>query len=169
MFKELTYEEAYFYKLILLCGFYEEVNEWIDNITTNIDVLEGIYLDLVCNQDNLNELISCLYSYICNNKIDDKGLCDRLRLFIKEKIDKGEISYEEAANSLCGFAIKSEKWEEEPWKDFYMISVYGDYMDGGFLDVEDYHKIVSEFVNTGRLLHPEDFLEMRTSKHKKRE
>ena len=42
-------------------------------------------------------------------------------------------------------------------KDFYMISVYGDYMDGGFLDVKDYHKIVIEFVNTGILLHPDDF------------
>ena len=49
-----------------------------------------------------------------------------------------------------------------------MLSVYGDYMDGGFLYVEDYHKIVSEFVNTGRLLHPDDFWKMRTSKHKKR-
>ena len=114
----------------------------------------------------MNELISCLRSYIGNNKINDKGLCDRLRLFIKEKIDKGEISYEEAANSLCGFAIKSEKWEEEPWKDFYMISVYGDYMDGGFLDVKDYHKIVIEFVNTGILLHPEDYWKTRTSKQK---
>lgn len=153
----LSYEEAYFYKLILQCGFYEEVNKWIDSIAVVNDSLEGIYLDLVCNQNNMNELISCLRSYIGNNKIDDKGLCDRLRLFIKEKIDKGEISYEEAANSLCGFAIKSEKWEEEPWKDFYMISVYGDYMDGGFLDVKDYHKIVIEFVNTGILLHPDDF------------
>ena len=164
----LSYEDAYYYKLILQNGFHQEVNDWIDYIATNNDELEGIYLDLVCNQNNLNELISCLNSYIGNIKIDDKGLCDRLRLFIKEKIDKGEISYEEAANSLCGFAIKSEKWEEGPWKDFYMISVYGDYMDGGFLDVEDYHKIVSEFVNTGRLLHPDDFCEMRTSKHKKR-
>ena len=153
----LSYEDAYFYKLILQCGFYEEVNEWIDSIAVVNDSLEGIYLDLVCNQNNLNELISCLHSYIGNNKIDDKSICDRLKLFIKEKIDKSEISYEEAANSLCGFAIKSEKWEEEPWKDFYMISVYGDYMDGGFLDVKDYHKIIIEFVNTGILLHPDDF------------
>ena len=162
----LSYEDAYFYKLILQCGFYEEVNEWIDSIAVVNDSLEGIYLDLVCNQNNMNELISCLRSYIGNNKIDDKGLCDRLRLFIKEKIDKGEISYEEAANSLCGFAIKSEKSEEEPWKDFYMISVYGDYMDGGFLDVKDYHKIVIEFVNTGILLHPDDYWKTRTSKQK---
>lgn len=162
----LSYEDAYFYKLILQNGFYNEINDWIDNIATNNDELEGIYLDLVCNQNNLNELISCLNSYIGNIKIDDKGPSDRLRLFIKERLDKGEISYEEAANSLCGFAIKSEKWEEEPWEDFYMISVYGDYMDGGFLDVKDYHKIVIEFVNTGILLHPDDFCKMRTSKQK---
>ena len=165
---ELSYLDAYYYMLLLEVGFKEDVNNWINLIAEEKNSLDGIYLDLVCNQNHLNELISCLHSYIGNNKIDDKGLCDRLRLFIKEKIDKGEISYEEAANSLCGFAINSEKREEKPWNDFYMLSVYGDYMDGGFLDVEDYHKIVSEFVNTGRLLHPDDFWEMRTSKHKKR-
>ena len=37
-----------------------------------------------------------------------------------------------------------------------MLSVYGDYMDGGFLEKEDYHKIISEFVNTGELLNPDD-------------
>ena len=162
----LSYEDAYFYKLILQNGFYNEINDWIDNIATINDELEGIYLDLVCNQNNLDELISCLHSYIGNIKIDDKALCDRLRLFIKERLDKGEMSYEEAANSLCGFAIKSEKWEDEPWKEFYMISVYGDYMDGGFLDVKDYHKIVIEFVNTGILLHPDDYWKTRTSKQK---
>ena len=162
----LSYEDAYYYKLILQNGFYNEINDWIDYIATNNDELEGIYLDLVCNQNNLNELISCIHSYIGNIKIDDKALCDRLRLFIKERLDKGEMSHEEAASSLCGFAIKSEKWEDEPWKDFYMISVYGDYMDGGFLDVEDYHKIVIEFVNTGILLHPDDHWKTRTSKQK---
>lgn len=164
----LSYEDACFYKHILQGSFYQEVNEWVDSIAVNNDLLEGIHLDLVCNQDNLNELISCLHNYIGNNKIDNKCLCDRLRLFIKEKLNKNEISCEEAANSLCGFSINAEKWEEEHWHDFYMLSVYGDYMDGGFLAVEDYHKIVSEFVNTGKLLHPDDFWEMRASKHKDR-
>lgn len=67
------------------------MNQWIDSIAANNDVLEGIYLDLVCNQNNLNGLISCLHSYIGNNKIDDKALCDRLRLFIKEKLHNNEL------------------------------------------------------------------------------
>lgn len=65
---------------------------------------------------------------------------------------------------MCGFAIKSEKWLEEHWHDFYMLSVYGDYMDGSFLDSDDYHKIVSQFVNTGNLLHPNDFWKKREIK-----
>lgn len=164
---KLSYEDAFFYKLILQGSFYQEVNEWIDNIASNNDLLEGIYLDLVYNQNKLKELISCLHNYIDNNKVEDNSVYERLRLFIKEKLNKGDISYEEAANSLCGFAICAEKWEEEPWKNFYMLSVYGDYCDGGFLDIEDYHKIISKFVNTGELLHPDDFWKKRVSKHNK--
>ena len=47
-----------------------------------------------------------------------------------------------------------------------MLSVYGDYMDGGFLEKEDYHKIISEFVNTGELLNLDDFLAKKTIKKK---
>ena len=129
---KLSYDDAMFYKLILQSGYQKEVNDWIDNFTTNNDLLEGIYLDLVCNQDNLNELISCLHNYVIEKDFNDKVVCDRLQSFIKDKLNKNEISYEEAANSLCGFSIHSEKWLDEIWHNFYMLSVYGDYMDGGF-------------------------------------
>ena len=36
----LLYEDACYYKLLLQGGFCKEVNEWIDNISTNDDVLE---------------------------------------------------------------------------------------------------------------------------------
>ena len=161
---KLSYEDAMFYKLILQGGYHKEVNDWIDNVSENNDLLEGIYLDIVSNQENLNELISCLHNYVVEKEYNDKIVRDRLQSFIKDKLNKNEISCEEAANSLCGFAIHSEKWLDEIWNDFYMLSVYGDYMDGGFLEKEDYHKIISEFVNTGELLNPDDFWQRRLSK-----
>ena len=41
----ITYEEAYFYKLLLENRFVGEVDQWIDNIAVNNDTLEGINLD----------------------------------------------------------------------------------------------------------------------------
>lgn len=77
------------------------------------------------------------------------------------------MSYNEVSNSLYRFSIDSEKWQEKPWNDFYMLNVYGDYIDGGYFEKEDYCEIVKMFVNEGVLLNPDDFLKTKKKKTKK--
>ncbi len=154
----LSYEDAYFYYLLLRGGFNKEVNEWIYSITINNEVFYGICLDVLWYQNKINEIISVLHNYIGSNQIDDNIVCDKLRLLLKEKLNKRELSYNEVANSLYRFSIDSEKWQEKPWNDFYMLNVYGDYIDGGYFEKEDYCEIVKMFVNEGVLLNPDDFL-----------
>ena len=71
-----------------------DVNEWIDNIINDNEVLEGLYLDLACCFGNINKIISVLHNYLkdCKINIDNKLVCDKLRLFIKEKLDNKEIT-----------------------------------------------------------------------------
>ena len=66
----ITYEEAYFYKLLLENGFVEEVDQWIDNIAVNNDTLDGIKLDLVSALGDANKIISSLHNYLLDkNKV----------------------------------------------------------------------------------------------------
>ena len=51
-------------KVLLESGFKEDVDKWIDEFIKNTELLEGIYLDLVCCYSDLNEAISCLHNYI---------------------------------------------------------------------------------------------------------
>ena len=162
----LSYEEACFYYLLLKTGYTKEVDEWIDGIAYNNETLEDINLELVYKQSNTNELISCLYNYINEQKMDDKLICEKLRLFIKQKLDNNEITIEEAANSLCSFSLGNGDINAPYWIDFYMVSVYGEYVDSTLLEKTKYHAIVRQFVNTGNKLDSNDFWNERDKKYK---
>lgn len=146
----LSYEEALYYKILLQSGFTKETNEWIDKILYTSETLDGIYLDLVCNQNNLNNLISCLQSYIINKKIDEKSVCEKLRLFIKIKLESSEISLEEAINYFSFFAIQSDNMYNPPWNNFYSISLLYDYLLEGFLNKDEFFKALNDFIETGK-------------------
>lgn len=146
----LSYEEALYYKLLLQSGFTKETNEWINKIMYTSETLDGIYLDLVCNQNNLNNLISCLHNYIIDKEIDEKVVYEKLRLFIKNKLENNEISLEEAVNYFTSFAIQSENMYNPPWNNFYSISLLYDYLLEGFLNKDEFIKILNDFIETGK-------------------
>lgn len=107
----LSFDEAMFYKVLLQSGFKEDVDKWVEEFINSAEELNGIYLDIsICYYD-INEFISCLQNYIGNNSINDKEVCNRLRNFIKEKLDNEEITIERAIEALISFG--SNKWQEE--------------------------------------------------------
>lgn len=161
----ITYEEAYFYKLLLENGFVGEVDQWIDNIAVNNDTLEGINLDLVSALGDSNKIISSLHNYLLDKKIDDKSVCERLRLFIKDKVDNDKISILEAANILYYFSCENEKMHEEYWHDFYTIGIYKEYFEEDFLDEAEFNSIVKQFLETGNQVDANDFWNKRNEKY----
>ena len=74
MFKELTYEEAYFHKVLIELGFNEEFEKYIDYLENELIVYEGFYLDLIYNQSSPLNVISLLNNYILDTKITDEGI-----------------------------------------------------------------------------------------------
>ena len=160
----LSFDDAMFYKVLLQSGFKEDVDKWIDEFINNTELLEGIYLDLACCYSDLNEAISCLHNYIGDNPINDKGVCVRLREFIKEKLDNNEISMERAIDALISFV--SDRWQEKYWSDFYMVSIFDEYQSAGFADQVETFAMVREFINTGKILDANKFWLDREKKNK---
>lgn len=146
----LSCEDALFYKTLARCGFIKEVDELIDNIINDNELLEGLYLDLAYCFGDINKIISCLHNYIekCKMSIDDKLVCDRLRLFIKEKLDNKEITIVDAANYLYSF-VDNEKYYDNYWNDFYRIGDWIDLYEDEILDEKRFVTIVEEFIETG--------------------
>ena len=160
----LSFDDAMFYKVLLQSGFKDDVDKWIDEFINNTELLEGIYLNLACCYSDLNETISCLHNYIGENPINDKEVCIRLREFIKEKLEKNEISLERATDALISFA--SDRWQEKYWSDFYMVSIFDEYQSAGVADKVEILAMVREFINTGKRLDADKFWLNRENKSK---
>lgn len=160
----LSFDEAMFYKVLLQSGFKEDVDKWVEEFINSAEELNGIYLDIsICYYD-INEFISCLQNYIGNNSINDKEVCNRLRNFIKEKLDNEEITIERAIEALISFG--SNKWQEEYWSDFYMVSFFDEYQMAGIADQVEIFAMIREFINTGKRLDNEKFWSERNKKYK---
>ena len=161
---QLSYLDAYYYKLLLEVGFIEDVNNWITSIAENNECLEGIYLDLVCSYGNNDKVISCLYNYIADNEIDDDALATRLRLFILEKYEKGSIDLYQVANSLTGFVNLTQKWHNKTFNDFSLIGDAYGLMFNGIMKKDKFEKILINFLKTGEHIDYDSLFEKPTLK-----
>lgn len=145
----ISYEDAIFYKLLLHTGFVNETYKWIDNIAYESETLEDINLELVCNKNDINKLISLLEEFLKDVKIDYDQLHERLRLFIRDKCLKNEIEMKQVVGSLYNFSLLLDKVYEEKWSDFYLIGEYYNIVLSENLDYDEFCNIVIEYLNTG--------------------
>ena len=148
MFKELTYEEAYFYKILIELGFNEEFEKYIDYLESELIVYEGFYLDLIYNQSSPLNVISLLNNYILDKDIDKFLVFKKVRFFLLDKLNNNEIDLEKTIESLdlLSFYFLEDDCMDE-WDTFYADYELG-YLDRYNLDLL---KVVRSYLETGEI------------------
>ena len=148
MFKELTYEEAYFYKILIELEFNEEFEKYIEYLENELEVYEGFYLDLIYNQSNTSNIISLLNNFILDKKIDESKVFEKVRLFLLDKLNNNEIDLEKTIESLdlLSFYFLEDDCMDE-WDTFYADYELG-YLDRYNLDLL---KVVRSYLETGKI------------------
>ena len=148
MFKELTYEEAYFYKILIELGFNEEFEKYIEYLENELEVYEGFYLDLIYNQSSPLNVISLLNNFILDKDIDKSLVFEKVRLFLLDKLNNNEIDLEKTIESLdlLSFYFLEDDCMDE-WDTFYADYELG-YLDRYNLDLL---KVVRSYLETGKI------------------
>lgn len=147
MFKELTYEEAYFYKILIELEFNEEFEKYIEYLENELEVYEGFYLDLIYNQSSPLNVISLLNNYILDKDIDKSLVFEKVRLFLLDKLNNNEINEKKAIellsllyNHYFTYIDKMEEW-------FYF---YEEYIMG-YLKDENINVAIRTFLEKGEI------------------
>ena len=147
MFKELTYEEAYFYKILIELEFNEEFEKYIEYLENELEVYEGFYLDLIYNQSNTSNIISLLNNYILDKDIDKFLVFKKVRFFLLDKLNNNEINEKKAIellsllyNHYFTYIDKMEEW-------FYF---YEEYIMG-YLKDENINVAIRTFLEKGEI------------------
>lgn len=148
MFKELTYEEAYFYKILIELEFNEEFEKYIEYLENELEVYEGFYLDLIYNQSSPLNVISLLNNYILDKDIDKSLVFEKVRFFLLDKLNNNEIDLEKTIESLdlLSFYFLEDDCMDE-WDTFYADYELG-YLDRYNLDLL---KVVRSYLETGEI------------------
>lgn len=147
MFKELTYEEAYFYKILIELEFNEEFEKYIEYLENELEVYEGFYLDLIYNQSSPLNVISLLNNYILDKDIDKSLVFEKVRFFFLDKLNNNEINEKKAIellsllyNHYFNYIDKMEEW-------FYF---YEEYIMG-YLKDENINVAIRTFLEKGEI------------------
>lgn len=144
----MTYEYAAYLKLLLLCGYPDELQKYIDDALAEQDSLSDVVLELSTVGDDPKKRLSVLNEYLCRAKesnIDfDKRVFDLIMSFLSRKYYDDAMPMREITDLMYRLSVHTERCDGEPW---YTMNVLGDLWyeaETGFLDKEDFlHKFQS--------------------------
>ncbi|MBQ9746205.1 MAG: hypothetical protein IJW21_05230 [Clostridia bacterium] len=92
----MTREDAYFERVLLLAGFWDGYDEWLDGYLEREEPLSDIVLELVDCRGDMKEVEYRLNLYCLEKPFDEESVHERLRLFLwdgykSEKMSKDEV------------------------------------------------------------------------------
>ena len=146
-------DDAYYHLLLLQSGLDDGYDTWLDGYLEEEDPLSDIVLNLASCGSNVNETISCLNAY-CGPKpyVNERQLCDRLRNYMKDAYQSGQMSQREVVDAMHRIAMAhGAPWDVEAdiWDEFYYMEDRLDLVDDGFASREVFDSAFQAFLDDG--------------------
>lgn len=147
----VTYEYAEYFRLLLICGYQDELWQYIDDALVAQDPLSDIVLELSTAGSDDKKLLAVLEEYlrqVNDSDIDyDHAVFDHVMSFLKRKYLDDAMSVEDVTELMYRFAKCSERYLDEPWFTMYYMSDLLNEAKAGFIDKEDYQRKFEAFLN----------------------
>lgn len=146
----MTYEYAIYFKLLLLCGYKDEMEQFIDAALVEQEPLSYIVLELVTNGSDDKKALSKLNEYIWqaqDSDIDYEAVFKLVMAFLKRRYVEDAMSIQDITALMERIAIYTERDNEEPWQTMYLLGELFDEAEEGYIDKADYRRKFDAFIN----------------------
>ena len=147
----MTYEYAVYYKLLLLCGYKDELQQYIDVALVDQDPLSDIVLELSTVGPDDKKMLSVLNEYLLQVKdsdIDYNGsVFDYVISFLKRSYIEDAMPMKDITELMYRLAVHTERYLDEPWYTMYIMGDLFDEAESGYIDKEDYQCKFEAFIN----------------------
>ena len=153
-------EDAYYFKILLMSGFSDGYDEWLGEYMEAENPLSDIVLDLSLCGSDVNKTISCLHNYCANQSFDEKFVCDKLRLFLKDAYHAGRLSKEETVAYMYRFAAShghSGKIDMALWAEMFYLDDYHSLAEDGIISWERFDHFFHSYLDDGIPIDSEAF------------
>ena len=147
----MTYEYAAYFRLLLLCGYNDELEEYVDAALVEEDPLSDIILELATTGQDVNKKLSVLNEYLLQVKdsdIDyDKTVFELVMSFLRKRYVEDKMSMKSIVDLMYHISVYTDRYYDDPWNTMYLM---GDlYFDAGigYVDKADYQRKFDAFIN----------------------
>lgn len=146
-------EERYFYKLMLLCGYPEELNQAISTALDHQNPIESDILDLSACRGDVKKQLSVLNAILARNGedlLDRKVIFELVQRFLHQQYVAGmDIS---TLVKLMYRISKETGWhDEEPWNSLFLMEDYYDDAQLGINSTNQFFHQIARFLVFGQM------------------
>ena len=149
----MTFEYAVYFKLLLLCGYNDELQKYIDNALIEQNPLSDIVLELSTSSSDDKKMLSTLNEYLLQVKdtdIDyDKTVFELVMSFLKIKYIEESMPMVDITSLMYKLAVYTDRYFDEPWYTMYFMGDLFDEAESGYIDKKDYQCKFIAFLNEG--------------------
>lgn len=144
----MTREYAAYFKLLLLCGYKDELQCYIDKALAEEDPLPDIVLQLSTAGGNDKEILSVLNEYLRQGEVDyDNAVFDLVMAFLQQKYHSEKMSMKHLSELMYRLAISTDRYTDEPWHTMYYMGDLYEEAVAGYIDREDYQQKFRAFLD----------------------
>ena len=135
-----------------MSGFSEGYDEWLNGFLETEDSLSDVVLSLSLCGSDVNETISCLQNYCGEQDFDEKHVCEKLRLFLKDGYYSGRFSKEETVAYMYRFASSHGDpggFEMDIWGVMFYMDYYHSLAKDGLISWDRFDSAFLSYLNDG--------------------
>ncbi len=151
----MTYEYAVYFKLLLLCGYEDELQQYVDHALIEQNPLSDIILTLSTAGDNEKSILSALNEYLLQvNDADidyDGTVFDFVMAFLQKKNSEKSLSMKAMTELMYRLARNTNRYFDEPWSTMYLMDDLFNEAESGCIDKSDFLLKFDAFINNKTL------------------
>lgn len=157
----MTVEQAFYFKIMLICGYSDELYEYIEKTLNEQTAYEDVIVDLAFCGYNDKQMLSVLESYIRQKKekVDFDIVVDNIFSFLQNKYIDSETSLESLVKLMYRIGQLSELNEEctEPWFTMTIFDEFYEDAEKGYIDKDEYLGYMKLFIFERKYYYYNDF------------
>ena len=143
----MTREDAYYERIMLLCGYWDNYDEWLDSYLETEDPISNIVLELLDCRRDIKEVEHRLNLYCLEAPFDEESVYVRLRLYLRDGYKNGSLTEDYVMSALFKLSQKI------PFCDFQnqctCLSDYYDLAENGILDMKKVREELNRWLDHG--------------------
>ena len=148
----MTFEQAMYYKYLLICGYSDELNKHINICLNDENPISDIILNLsTCGFDN-KKILAVLNDFVLNvpeDQIDYDKVFAFVLTFLRSQYIEEKVPIEKLTDLMYQISVLTENELENPWWTMYTLGDLYSEAKAGYITMESFMGVFESFINKG--------------------